>query len=99
MQDWAKRFYLSKPWRKVRADVFKRDFGLCVRCGESGVIVHHKIHLTARNINDPNIALNPDNLETLCRECHAVEHEGKLAVDRGLMFDANGDLVKRGNVE
>lgn len=99
MQEWAKKFYLSKPWRKVRADVFKRDFGLCVRCGAPGEIVHHKTYLTARNINDPNIALNPDNLETLCRECHAAEHEGTLAVDRGLMFDANGDLVKRGNVE
>lgn len=98
MQDWAKRFYLSRDWRRVRDYVFKRDYGLCVRCGAPGEIVHHKTHLTPRNINDPHIALNPDNLETLCRECHAIEHEGTLATDRALTFDADGNLIKRGEV-
>lgn len=99
MQEWAKKFYLSPEWRRVRDNVFKRDFGLCVRCGAPGEIVHHKTHLTPRNINDPFISLNPKNLETLCRECHAIEHEGTPATDKGLMFDANGDLIKRGNAE
>ena len=97
MRDFAKYFYLSKEWRKVRDYVFKRDFGLCVRCGSPGEIVHHKTHLTPRNINNPHISLNPDNLETLCRECHAIEHEGTLATDRALTFDADGNLIKRGD--
>jgi len=97
MQEFARRFYLSKEWRAVRDNVFKRDYGLCVRCGAPGEIVHHKTYLTPHNINDPNVTLNPDNLETLCRDCHAAEHEAAPATEAGLMFDDNGDLIKRGD--
>lgn len=99
MQEWAKKFYLSREWRRVRDSVFKRDFGLCVRCGAPGEIVHHKTHLTPHNINDPFISPDPKNLETLCHECHSIEHEGIPATDEELMFDANGDLKKRGTAE
>jgi 5-methylcytosine-specific restriction endonuclease McrA len=95
MQDFAKRFYLSKAWRDTRAYIFKRDMGLCVRCGKPGEIVHHKIYLTPQNINNPSITLSEDNLETLCRECHAIEHEGQLPTARELMFDSKGNLVER----
>lgn len=37
--------------------------------------VHHKIRLTKENINEPSIALNFDNLEALCEQCHDKEHE------------------------
>lgn len=95
MRDFAKEFYQSKAWKKTRHFVFERDFGLCCRCGKPGDIVHHKIHLTPANIDDPSISLNVDNLETLCRDCHAAEHEGTLATDSGLTFDENGDLIER----
>ncbi len=95
MRDFAKAFYLSKIWRKTREYIFKRDCGLCVRCGSPGEIVHHKKHLTPQNINNPAITLNEDNLELLCRNCHALEHEGTLATDKELMFDKEGNLVKR----
>lgn len=36
--------------------------------------MHHVIELTPQNIDDPNITLNHDNLQMLCRECHADEH-------------------------
>jgi len=58
--------------------------------------VHHKIHLTPHNIDDPNITLSEDNLELLCRECHAIEHpEGEPVTASGLMFDSEGNLVER----
>lgn len=95
MRDFAKEFYQSKAWRETRAYIFKRDFGLCVRCGKPGEIVHHKRYLTPDNIDDPSVSLNEDNLETLCRKCHALEHEGELPTDRALTFDENGDLVER----
>ena len=94
MKDFAKSFYLSKAWRKARRAILERDMGLCVRCGRPGDIVHHKIHLTPENINDPEISLSADNLETLCRECHAIEHEGKPATASGLIFDGEGNLVE-----
>lgn len=40
-----------------------------------GDTVHHKIHLTPDNINDPEITLNYDNLMLLCRDCHAAIHK------------------------
>lgn len=42
-----------------------------------GEIVHHKNHITQDNIDDPEIALSWDNLELLCRDCHAGEHGKK----------------------
>lgn len=95
MQEFARKFYLSKAWRNTRDFIFKRDMGLCVRCGRPGKIVHHKIHLTPQNINDLAITLSEDNLELLCRECHAIEHEGQLPTAAGLMFDSEGNLVER----
>ncbi len=93
MQDFAKDFYLSRAWRRVRNYIFKRDFGICVRCGEPGEIVHHRIHLTAENIHDENITLNEENLELLCRDCHALEHSATSPTASGLYFDKNGDLI------
>lgn len=57
----------------------KRDSYLCVDCDAKGKLnfaeeVHHIIELTPENINDPEIALNPDNLVSLCRECHRARH-------------------------
>ena len=95
MQDFARKFYLSKAWRNTREYIFKRDMGLCVRCNRPGEIVHHKIHLAPHNIDNPNITLAEDNLELVCRECHAIEHEGQPVTAPGLMFDSEGNLVER----
>lgn len=37
--------------------------------------VHHKIRLNLGNINNPEISLNWENLECLCKKCHEAEHE------------------------
>jgi hypothetical protein len=66
---------------------------VCERCGGPAGIAHHKTHLTAANIADPAISLNPALLECLCIECHNTEHFGSGgAVLEGLCFDENGDL-------
>ena len=96
MQAWAKEFYTSKAWRETRDYIFKRDFGLCTRCGAPGEIVHHKKYLTKRNIYMPSVALAEDNLELLCRVCHGVEHDGEAAYGAGLAFDGEGNLVEVG---
>ena len=96
MQAWAKEFYNSTTWKETRKYIFNRDFGLCVRCGSPGEIVHHKKYLTKKNINIHSISLGEDNLELLCRDCHAIEHEGVSACQAGLAFDAMGNLIERG---
>lgn len=95
MREFAKAFYLSKEWRRVRAYVLARDAGLCVRCGAIGEIVHHKQHLTPENISDPAITLGEENLELLCRDCHTLAHAAQPVVADGLTFDENGNIVKR----
>jgi len=95
MREFARAFYLSKRWRKVRAYIFNRDAGLCVRCGAPGEIVHHREHLTPENISNPAIALGEDNLELLCRECHSLAHAGELPTDSALTFDEDGNVVRR----
>ena len=40
-----------------------------------GDIVHHKIeHVTPLTVDNPEVTLSFDNLELLCRQCHADEH-------------------------
>jgi len=75
----ADAFYKTTSWIKTR-NAYAASVGhLCERClsrgrYEPGEIVHHKIHLTPENFADPAISLNWDNLELLCRKCHADEH-------------------------
>lgn len=93
MKEWAKSFYQSREWRRKRKQIFNRAYGLCERCDNVGEIVHHKTYLTRRNIDDLDIALGDENLELLCRECHAIEHQGKPAIKDGLAFDEEGNIV------
>lgn len=76
---FASKFYKSVAWQKCRASFITKQQGLCQRCLSKGLIVvgtqvHHKIYLTPENINNPDVALNHDNLELLCLDCHHEEH-------------------------
>lgn len=82
MKDFAETFYKSRRWQKTRAAYLRSVGGLCERCLKKGlyhpaVIVHHKVYLTAENINTPEIALSWNNLEAVCRDCHEEEHSGQ----------------------
>lgn len=83
MKDYAKTFYSSKAWKECR-EAYKKSKGrLCERCLAKGLIVpaeivHHKIYIGPENIGDPRVTLNWDNLEALCRDCHADEHAGRV---------------------
>lgn len=65
---------------------------LCERCGEPAKVVHHKHYLTKQNINNADIALNWDNLEALCQDCHNKEHHA-AADTRRYKFDADGNVI------
>ena len=77
---FARKFYSSKAWQDCRNEYAKRKHYLCEDClrkgiYKPGVIVHHKIEIDPITIEKPEIALSFDNLELLCRECHARRHE------------------------
>lgn len=81
MKEWAKQFYSSQAWKKCRDEYAKSKGRLCERCLEKGLykpgeIVHHKVMLTPQNIVDGSVTLDFDNLQLLCRDCHAFVHKG-----------------------
>ena len=100
-KDFAKAFYGSPQWEKARAAYIStriaKDGGMCERCHENlGYIVHHKIYLTPENVVDPEVALNFDNFEYLCHQCHDDEHIHRTP--RLLCgFDQNGRPINAGS--
>ena len=88
------RFYKSDRWHAARREVIIRDKGLCVMCGKPGTQVHHKIHLTIQNVDDPNVATNPDNLILLCDYCHNEVHH-RVGKHQPYVFDKDGNLVSK----
>ena len=96
MRSIDNRFYHSKAWGDCR-NSYITQHPLCERCLAQGQIVpaylvHHKIHLTPSNYQDPSIALNHDNLESLCFDCHQKEHFADKT-PRRWKFDDEGNLI------
>lgn len=56
--------------------------------------MHHIIHLTPDNVNNPEISLNQDNLMLLCNECHNKIH-GRFEDARTYEFDKDGNLIEK----
>lgn len=71
-------FYKSEAWIKCREDILIRDNHLCQPCFRKkkltpANIVHHIKPLK----EFPELALDPDNLESICASCHNKEHPEK----------------------
>ena len=82
MKTFAKQFYTSRAWSRCRVAYRKSVGGLCEVCLTKGLykpgeIVHHKIELTPMNITNPKITLDWNNLQLVCRDCHAQIHDGR----------------------
>lgn len=79
----CKSFYWTPEWKACREAYRQQARGLCEICLRKGIykpgeIVHHKVHITADNVNDPSITLSFDNLQLVCRDCHADIHKGNV---------------------
>jgi 5-methylcytosine-specific restriction endonuclease McrA len=103
-REFAKAFYNSKEWQNTRKYILMRDKYLCVKCGAPAEEVHHIKHLSPSNITDTEITMNPENLASLCRDCHFAEHKADkirgikqshniMDCDIQYEFDENGYLV------
>lgn len=98
-KEWAKAFYNSKVWKETSESVKSDANYICVKCNiRPAEIAHHIIWLTPKNINDVNITLNKDNLMAVCRECHAIIHEGTSCTVDGLVFNERGELIEVKNI-
>ena len=77
-------------WDKLRAEVMKRDHGLCQPCDQEGrVTVAHAVdHITPKALGGTD---DLANLQAICRECHigkTMRDSGKTRRKRGC--DING---------
>lgn len=78
----TQRFYKSKEWRGLRELVLIRDNYECQHCKEKGIVktINPNKHksLDIDHIKEldthPELALNMDNLVTLCISCHNRKH-------------------------
>ncbi len=99
-REFAKDFYNSKAWRSLRKMYINYrisvDGGMCEVCTKKlGYIVHHKIWLTPENIDNPEIALNTDNLRYECLDCHNREEkeQSEIRQKKRYVFNDSGKLV------
>lgn len=105
-QEWAKNFYRSNKWMRCRNAYIQQrittDGGLCEECHDRpGYIVHHKVILTANNISDPEISLNENNLEYVCKSCHDLfdGHGIRRAAAPLCRFDADGQPISLRDID
>jgi 5-methylcytosine-specific restriction endonuclease McrA len=54
--------------RKIKAEIYDRDKGICQGCGVIGVHLHHIIFRSQGGKH------TVDNLVTLCNDCHTRAH-------------------------
>lgn len=97
MKEFAQQFYSSKAWQRTRTAYAKSKHNLCEICLSKciikpGVIVHHKVHIDPDTINDPNVTLDWNNLQLVCRDCHAEIHDRR---QRRYKIDEMGHVVAR----
>ena len=69
------KFYHSKEWQRMSAYIMRRDHYECQVCRQNHKLtrasqVHHIIHLE----DNQSLALDEDNLEAVCIQCHNILH-------------------------
>ncbi|HDV6014277.1 TPA: HNH endonuclease [Staphylococcus pseudintermedius] len=78
-----KRFYKTSEWKGLRKQRLIKDNYECQWCKNKGkvvtnndtrLIVHHKQEVKDR----PDLALDIDNLVTVCFECHEKHHDRNI---------------------
>lgn len=72
-----REFYNSPEWRKTRKEVLERDHYECQWCAAEGKLTNTKLEVD--HIKEleyyPELALELDNLRTLCKFHHNQRHE------------------------
>ena len=92
-------FYRSPEWRKLLTVLKMERVGedgqvVCEYCGKPitkayDIIGHHKVELTEENVNDANVALNPENIAFVHHRCHNYIHD-KLGYSQREVFVVYG---------
>jgi 5-methylcytosine-specific restriction endonuclease McrA len=85
-KDQCHSFYLSTKWRHFREQILERDHYECQWCKDEGRVTRlggvdaqgNAVVLEVDHIKTleqyPELRLDPDNLRTLCKDCHNKRH-------------------------
>jgi len=66
-----KKYTNNKKYRKIRSSILEKHNFKCKKCGsENNIHLHHEITLR----DNPDLALDTDNLIPLCSTCHSNLH-------------------------
>lgn len=73
------KFYNSTEWEQLRDAVLQRDNYECQWCKAEGRVTNQRSSiLEVDHIKPleqfPELAMDPDNLRTLCKDCHNKRH-------------------------
>jgi endogenous inhibitor of DNA gyrase (YacG/DUF329 family) len=70
-------YYSTSVWKRLRLEILERDKYICLNCGVSpqDKSMLQVNHITFRELGGSD---NPENLETLCRSCHAKKDALRL---------------------
>lgn len=107
-RDFSRHVYHSARWAAIRDLAMKREVttqgfvpsGMCELCFSHGLyrpakVVHHIVHITPENVDDPGVTLNADNLMRLCQDCHAAVHSSAdYDGPSRYHFDEAGNIVR-----
>ena len=66
----------NRDWERVRLKALKRDHYSCVNCKAKGILTTSRLevdHIQELEYH-PELALELDNLRTLCKDCHNKRH-------------------------
>lgn len=84
-------FYSTPEWKAAVIAVWKRDRGVCQRCGKSNAgkqrfafDIHHIVPFECKQLR-----ADPDNLVLLCEQCHYWVHSNENA-DRVFIKEVQG---------
>lgn len=78
MRQLRRKAYNNTTWRKIR-DTYMREHPICEECLKSGKVtpaedVHHKKTPFKNGEIQYGLLLDPDNLMSVCKECHGNIH-------------------------
>jgi 5-methylcytosine-specific restriction enzyme A len=72
----------GRPWARIRARIMRRDKFLCQACLPDRVSNAHEVdHIIPRHMGGGD---NEENLQALCRACHAVKSDAEEVARRGM---------------
>ena len=83
--------YTSKEWKLVRKQVLERDEYQCVMCRAEGKVEAAKDVDHIVPLFKGGAALDPSNLQGLCRACHRLKTAEDIMPLRRIGCDENGE--------